>query len=69
MHLSWLVRGAAERRDQVADYDRQEADAGARFGAVKVWEDSDPAAHAFAPMETGEFDGIAAALAATLPER
>jgi hypothetical protein len=65
-HLSWLVRTASERRQQVEDYDRQVSNAGTRFRDVKVWEDGDVAEHDFRPMETDEFDSVAAALAATI---
>ena len=65
-HLSWLVRSASERRWQVADYDRQQPEAGSWLRDVKVWEDGDAVDHNFAAMETDEFDGIAAELAATL---
>ncbi len=68
-HFSWLVRGAGERRRQVEDYDRQAPQAGTRFHAIKVWEDSDPADHRFAAMETDEFAACAAALAATIGDR
>jgi hypothetical protein len=64
-HFSWLVRSTAERRAQVEDYDRQEVQAGSRFRAIKVWEDSDVAEHRFRVMDTDEFDKPAAALAAT----
>jgi hypothetical protein len=63
-HFTWLVRSAGERRLQVADYDRQEPNAGSRFRDVKVWEDCDVGDHEFRPMETDEFNEIAAALAA-----
>jgi hypothetical protein len=64
-HLSWLVRSAQERRLQVEDYDRQQPEAGSRFRALKVWEDCKLADHDFHAMETDEFNGIAARLAAT----
>ncbi len=64
-HFSWLVRPVSERRLQVDDYDRQEHNAGSRFRDIKVWEDSDVADHRFRSMETDEFTGPAAELAAT----
>lgn len=65
VHFNWLVRTLRERRHQIDDYDRQEANAGNRFRDIKVWEDSNVAEHQFRPMETDEFDSIAIALAAT----
>ena len=65
-HFAWLVRSAGERRLQVEDYDRQEPKAGSRFREVKVWEDGSVADHDFRRMETDEFDGLAAKLAATI---
>jgi hypothetical protein len=64
-HFNWLVRSASERRLQVADYDSQEPNAGSRFRDIKVWEACDAADHKFRSMESDEFDGLAAALAAT----
>jgi len=64
-HFSWLVRSASERRLQIEDYDRQEAQAGSRFRAIKVWEDCDLTEHRFRAMDTDEFDRPVAALAAT----
>jgi hypothetical protein len=65
-HFSWLVRTLGERRRQIDDYDRQTSNAGSFFRDIKVWEDADAAAHQFRPMETDEFDMIAARLAATI---
>jgi hypothetical protein len=65
-HFNWLVRTLCERRQQVDDYDRQEANAGSRFRDIKVWEDGNVADHRFRPMETDEFDATALALAATV---
>ncbi|MFT4115541.1 hypothetical protein [Bradyrhizobium sp.] len=61
-HFTWLVRGLADRREQVARYDLQAPDAGSRFRDVSLWEESDIEAHRFAPMETDEFDAAVAAL-------
>jgi glycosyltransferase involved in cell wall biosynthesis len=64
-HFNWLVRSVGERRQQIVDYDRQQPDAGTRFGAIKAWEDVDERDHRFAPMERREFEETAAALAGT----
>jgi hypothetical protein len=66
VHFDWLVRTLDERRLQIRDYDRQAANAGSRFRDMKAWEDSDIADHCFHPMDTDEFDVIAAKLAATI---
>jgi hypothetical protein len=63
-HFNWLVRTAGERRRQVAAYDRQVPNAGTRFAAVYLPEDGDLSEHRLAPMDTGEFDTVAAALSA-----
>jgi hypothetical protein len=66
VHFDWLVRTPNERRLQIESYDRQVAKAGSRFKDIKVWEDSDVADHHFHPMETSEFDALAAKLAGTI---
>jgi hypothetical protein len=59
VHLDWVLRSFAQRAKKVAGYDQQKANAGSGFREIYLWETADIAEHAFARMETDEFDQLA----------
>ena len=62
VHFDWILRSYEQRLSKIKKYDEQKPGAGTNFRDLYLWETSDRTLHQFMPMETLEFDRLAAQL-------